>query len=114
MQNEIKHDVEVNNVFIKSFLSSDDYLAKLYADRSRLNEFKLIPIEELTTKKAIRQYLRLQDRSLGKLIDCFKCHKVAKLIDQNPNIQSLMDLERTCIHHTFCSTCPSEGACHTI
>jgi len=114
VQNEVKHDVETNNVFIKSFLSSDDYLAKLYASRSKLNEFKIMSIEQLTSKKSIRQYLRLQDRSLGKLIDCFKCHKAAKLMKQNANIQYLMDLERTCLHHTYCSTCPCEGTCHTI
>ena len=114
VQKEIQHNVRMYNLFLERFLSSDDYLAKSYAKRSKLDEFQIIPIEKLSSKKAIREYYRLQDSSLENLRKCFKCRYATFLIDKNPDISSLMDLERTCLQHKFCSSCEKEFSCQSI
>jgi hypothetical protein len=114
VQNEIYHDVIVSNLFLQNFLSSSDYLAIWYAKRAGLDTFEIIPVENLSSKKRVRQYFRTQNRCLSKLKDCFKCSYAVTLFSKNPNIESLMDLERTCIHHTFCSLCPSRWSCQAV
>ena len=111
VQNEIRHNVRENNLFIEKFLSSDHYLAKSYANRSKLNEFQIIPIESFSSQKAIRKYAKLQDKSLDRLKECFKCLHVTSLFQNNPNIEYMMDTEITCLNHEFCSSCPHKHEC---
>ena len=111
VQKGIQHNVRENNLFIEKFLSSDHYLAKTYANRSKLNEFQIIPIESFSSQKAIRKYAKLQDKSLDRLKECFKCLHVTSLFQNNPNIEYMMDTEITCLNHEFCSSCPHKHEC---
>ena len=98
----------VNNDFIKSFLSSDDYLAKEYAERSKLKEFQIIEFSDLKDDKMKRSYYRQQEKALDGLKECFKSYCAWNLIVfENPHPQFLMDVERECLSHHYCTEkCP--------
>lgn len=111
VQNEIYHRVILNNLFMEKFISSDDYLAIAYTKKSGLDGFQLKSMEQLTSKKAIRKYFRLQSSSLKRLKDRFKNQSAVSQFQENPNIGYLMDLERNCLNSRFCSLCPSRFQC---
>ena len=113
VQNEIYHRVRLNNLFLEKLLSSDDYLAIAYTKRAGITGFKLIPIDQFDSQKAIRKYFRSQSSSLKKLKDCFKCPSAISKFQENPHIGYLMDLERSCLNSRFCACCPLRFQCKT-
>ena len=110
------HTVTHRNKIIKSFLETDVEMAQLYLNRSKLSHFKIVDADNILSKRMIRSYYKEQKKALESFCSCFKSYCARATIEQEGiNIESLMNKERICLEHRFCSpSCANYHECQGL